>query len=416
MPQYNYIVCDPDGKKIKGLITADNEAGVVAQLRKQDVVIVSIEEVKAAPVPQAAPEKASVPAAPAKQKKSGKKVTTKDIVVFSRQFATMIDARVPISQAMEALVDQTINPSFRQILQAICEDIREGNSLSLSFAKYPRVFDPLYVNMLRVGETAGILDQVLEHTALYLEKSEKLRQKVQAAMIYPVVVLSIAFAITAGLIVFVVPTFSHIYDSLGQKLPAVTQVLINFSAIMRKYGLLLVFALIGLWILFLRYRKTPEGSLKVDRLLLRLPLFGDMVCKTAVSRFCHTFATLIQSGVPILEALEVVKQSCGNRVMELLAEDLKVSVREGEGIAVTLGKSPVFPKMVVRMISIGERSGHLDKMLIKVAEFFDEEMDSAMEGLTKVIEPLIISFLGIVIGFIVLALFMPIFLMTKVVH
>ena len=328
----------------------------------------------------------------------------------------MIESSVPISQAMEALVEQTLNPSLRQILQAIYEDIREGNSLSLSFAKYPKVFDPLYVNMLRVGETAGILDQVLEHTALYLEKAEKLKQKVQAAMIYPIVVLTIAFAITAGLIVFVVPTFAHIYDSLGQKLPAVTQVLITFSMIMRKYSLVVVAVLIVLGIFFVRYRKTPQGSLNVDRFLLRMPIFGDMICKVTVSRFCHTFATLIQNGVPILEALEIVKQSCGNRVMELLAEDLKVSVREGEGIAVTLGKSEVFPKMVIRMISIGERSGHLDKMLIKVAEFFDEEMDAAMEGATKVIEPLVISFLGIVIGFIVVALFMPIFLMSKVIH
>ena len=415
MPVYEYVISDEDGKRTKGSITADSESDVIAQIRKDDVIIVSIEEVKAPPA--AANAASQETSEPVKQKKvGGKKIQTKDIVVFSRQFATMIDASVPISQAMEALVEQTTNPSLRQILESITTEVKEGNSLSVSFGQYPKVFDNLYVNMLRVGETAGILNKVLERTAIYLEESEKLKQKIQGAMIYPIVVMGIAFSITAGLLIFVVPTFAHIYDSLGQKLPVMTQILINLSIILRKYILVVVVLIVGVVYFLKRYRKTPKGSLEIDRLLLKLPFFGDMICKTTVSRFCHTFSTLMQSGVPILESLEIVKQSSGNRVIELLVEDLKAGVREGEGIAVTLAKTPVFPAMVTRMISIGEKSGQLDKMLTKVAEFYDEEMDATMEGLSKIIEPLIIGFLGIVIGFIVVALFMPILNMASVVH
>ena len=417
MPEFVYIISDEDGKRTKGTITAESESDVVTRIRKYDVIIVSIEEVKVvAPTP--APEAAAESTEPVKSKKSsgGKKIQTKDIVVFSRQFATMVDSGVPITQAMEALVEQTTNPSLRQILEEITGQVKEGNGLSSSFALYPKVFDNLYVNMLRVGEAGGILNKVLERTASYLEKSEKFKQKIHAAMIYPIVIMSIALTITTGLIVFVVPTFAHIYDSLGQKLPAMTQMLIDLSTILRKYALGIVFLIVGLVMLFKRYRKTPQGSLAVDRFLLKLPIFGDMICKVTVSRFCHTFATLMQSGVPILESLEVVKQSSGNRVIEILAEDLKAGVREGEGVAVTLSKSSVFPVMVTRMISIGEKSGQLDKMLLKVAEFYDEEMDAAMEGLTKIMEPVIIGFLGVVIGFIVVALFMPILNMASVVH
>jgi type IV pilus assembly protein PilC len=406
MPEYNYIICDDDGKRTQGTLIADSESDVLARIRKDEVIIISIEEVKTAFVPDPVPLKA-----PARQK-----IRTKDIVVFSRQFATLVDAHVPILQAMEVLVDQTVNPSLRHILAAISGELREGNGLSVSFAKFPRVFDPLYVNMLRVGEAGGILNEVLERTALFLEKSENFRQKIQGAMVYPIVILCIAFSITTGLIIFVVPTFSHIYDSLGQKLPAMTQMLIDLSYALRKYAYIFVIVIVGAVMLFKRYRKTPQGSLEIDRFLLKLPVFGEMLCKVTVSRFCHTFATLMQSGVPILDSLEVVKQSSGNRVIELLTEDLMVSVREGEGIAVTLLKTPVFPVMVTRMISIGEKSGQLDKMLTKVAEFYDEEMDAAMESLTKIIEPLIIGFLGIVIGFIVIALFLPILNMASAVH
>ena len=425
MPVFNYIARDEEGKTLKGSISADSEAGVVVQLRKKDLFIISIDEQKAvspAIVKNNPNLASSSPSAPVKANSfmkfsfGEKKITTKDVVVFSRQFSTLLDAKVPIAQALEALGEQTVNPSFRTIILKICEQVKEGNGLSSSFAQYPKIFDTLYVNMLLVGEKGGILDEVLQRTAIYLEKSEGLKQKIKSALTYPVVVVGIAMLITMGLITKVVPTFAHIYDSLGQKLPAMTQVLIDFSDFMSKGLGWIIGGGIIFSVLFTRYRKTPNGSLQLDRMLLNMPIFGDMVCKAAVSRFCQTFATLLQSGVPILEALDIVKNSSGNRVIELLAEKVKVSVREGESFAAPLLKSKVFPPMVSRMISIGEKSGQLDVMMLKVADFYNEELETTMEGLTKIIEPLIIGFLGIVIGFIVVALFMPILNMTSAMH
>jgi type IV pilus assembly protein PilC len=267
--------------------------------------------------------------------------------------------------------------------------------------------------MIRVGESGGILTTILERVGSYLEKSERLRQKVQGAMIYPAVVVSMAIIITVGLLVKVVPTFSQIYASLGQKLPVMTQMLIDFSNLLQHDLIYLVAGGALLVFLFNKYKKTPAGHIQVDTLLLKMPVFGDLICKVSVSRFCRTFSTLSQSGVPILESLDIVGKTCGNRVIEILVDEIKVSVKEGNSIAGPLANSTIFPLMVTRMIAIGEKSGQLEKMLSKVAEFYDDQVDTAVEGLTKLIEPLIIGFLGIVVGFIVIALFMPILSMTS---
>jgi type IV pilus assembly protein PilC len=319
-------------------------------------------------------------------------------------------------QCLDALTEQAANETLKKVLLNICEDIQLGNSLSGAFAKHPKVFDQLYVNMLRVGETAGILSAILDRVATYLEKTEKLKQKVKSAMIYPAVVVSMALTITIVLIVKVVPTFASIYDSLGQKLPVMTQMLIDFSNLMQHQFLLMVGIVVVLVVLFFQYRKSEKGRLQTDTWALKLPIFGDLICKVSVSRFSRTFSTLSQSGVSILETLDIVGKTCGNRVIELLVDDIKVSVREGESIAVPLSKSKYFPPMVTRMIAIGEKSGQLEKMLSKVAEFYDEQVDAAVEGLTKIIEPLIIAFLGIVVGFIVVALFMPILSITTAIR
>ena len=405
MPTYKYIARDQEGKSVTGKMAADNESMIVAELRKRNLIIITIDEEKSSVI------KSSTPKA-----KRGKKIKSEDIVVFTRQFATMIDAGIPILQALEAMSEQASNSSFKQTIDMIREDIQLGNSLSVSFAKHPKTFDSLYVNMLRVGETGGILSTILDRVALYLEKTEKLKQKVKAAMIYPAVVVSMALIITIVLIIKVVPTFATIYDSLGQKLPIMTQMLIDFSNLMQHYFLFLVMA-VGLMIVaFFKYYQTPQGRLQIDSLLLKMPIFGDLICKVSVSRFSRTFSTLSQSGVAILETLDIVGKTCGNRVIELLVEDIKLSVREGESIAVPLSKSKAFPPMVTRMIAIGEKSGQLEKMLTKVAEFYDEQVDTAVEGLTKLIEPLIIAFLGVVVGFIVVALFMPILSLTSAIH
>ena len=402
MPIYKYTARDQEGKNVTGRMTADTEAAIVAELRKRDLSILSVSEEKESALKKAVSKPAG-----------GKKVKPEDLVIFTRQFATMVDAGIPILQSLEALSEQTANPTFKLALVTIREDIQIGNSLSGAFGKHSKIFDQLCVNMIRVGESGGILTAILERVAMYLEKSERLRQKVQGAMIYPAVVVTMAVCITAGLLVFVVPTFSQIYAGLGQKLPAMTQVLIDFSNLLKNDLLYLLAGLGVLIFLFNKYKKTPAGHIQIDTLLLKMPVFGDLICKVSVSRFCRTFATLSQSGVPILESLDIVGKTCGNRVIEILVDEIKVSVKEGNSIADPLAKSSIFPLMVTRMISIGEKSGQLEKMLSKVAEFYDEQVDTAVEGLTKLIEPLIIGFLGIVVGFIVVALFMPILNMTS---
>lgn len=402
MPTFKYTARDQLGKVVSGKMSADNETLIVAELRKRELVIVSIVEEKSSGL-----KVASV------SKKPKKKIKSEDIVVFTRQFATMIDAGIPILQALEALSEQTENPTFQDTIKSIRDDIQLGNSLSAAFAKHEKVFDSLYVNMIRVGEAGGMLTSILERVAMYLEKSERLKAKVQSAMVYPATVVGMALVITVVLIIKVVPTFAQIYDSLGQKLPAMTQFLINLSNVMQKQFLLVMGIIGALVVAFVQYRKTPKGSVQIDTVLLQMPIFGVLICKVSVSRFCRTFSTLMQSGVPILESLDIVGKTCGNRVIELLVDDIKVSVREGESVAVPLSKSKVFPPMVTRMIAIGEKSGQMEKMLTKVAEFYDEQVDTAVDGLTKLIEPLIIGFLGIVVGFIVVALFMPILNLTS---
>ena len=402
MPTFKYTARDQEGKNVVGRIAADNESMIVAELRKRNLIILSIAE-----------EKASVFNHSPSKPKGGKKVKPEDLVIFTRQFATMVDAGIPILQSLEALSEQTANPTFKIALVTIREDIQVGSSLSSAFEKHSKIFDKLYVNMIRVGESGGILTTILERVAMYLEKSERLRQKVQGAMIYPTVVISMAVLITIGLLVKVVPTFSQIYSSLGQKLPAMTQMLIDFSNLLQHDLIYLIIGGAVIVFLFNLYKKTPAGHIQVDTMLLKMPVFGDLICKVSVSRFCRTFATLSQSGVPILESLEIVGKTCGNRVIEILVDEIKVSVKEGSTIAEPLSKSSIFPLMVTRMIAIGEKSGQLEKMLSKVAEFYDEQVDTAVEGLTKLIEPLIIGFLGIVVGFIVVALFLPILNMTS---
>ncbi|MBF0489203.1 MAG: type II secretion system F family protein [Candidatus Omnitrophica bacterium] len=405
MPIYKYIARDQEGQSIKGKMSADNESMIVAELRKRNLIIVTIEE-----------EKHSATKSDQPKAHKGKKIKAEDIVVFTRQFATMVDAGIPILQCLDALAEQVANENLKQTVTEICQSIQLGSSLSSAFAKHPKVFDQLYINMLRVGESGGILNTILERVALYLEKSEKLKQKVQSAMIYPAVVVSMALIITMGLIIKVVPTFATIYDSLGSKLPAMTQMLIDFSNVLQHQFFLLVVVIISLVVGGIKYRATDQGKLQMDTWALKLPIFGDLICKVSVSRFCRTFSTLSSSGVSILETLDIVGKTCGNRVIELLVDDIKLSVKEGESITVPLSKSKVFPPMVTRMIAIGEKSGQLEKMMAKVAEFYDDQVDAAVEGLTKLIEPLIIAVLGIVVGFIVVALFLPILNLTSALH
>lgn len=400
MSTFKYVAKNKDSRTVAGKIAADSKAAVIEELRKREFVIISIDEIKEAA---------------AKQKTfRSKKVKADEIVIFSRQLATMVEAGIPIMQGIDALQEQVTHPTFKRVLISIRDDIQHGNSLSAAFAKHPSVFDTLYVNMIKVGETGGVLSKILDRISSYLEKTLRLKRKVHSALIYPIVVVCMAVIITVILLVKVVPTFAGIYASFNRELPAMTQMLIAISDILRHYLLFLVGGVIVIAVGLKQWHKTPQGALIIDRSVLRLPIFGDLLRKVAISRFSRTLATLTQSGVPILESLEIVGKTIGNRLLELVVEDVKTSVREGESLATPLGKSGVFPPMVTRMIGIGEKSGQMEKMLLKIAEFYDDQVDAAVDGLTSIIEPLIIGFLGIVIGFIVIALFLPIITITQI--
>ena len=400
MSTFKYVVKNKDSRTIAGKIAAESKTAVIEELRKREFVIISIDEIKEVATKQKAFR--------------SKKIKADEIVIFSRQLATMVDAGIPIMQGIDALQEQVTHPTFKRVLVSIRDDIQHGNSLSAAFAKHPAVFDTLYVNMIKVGETGGVLSKILDRISFYLEKTLRLKRKVQSALIYPIVVVCMAIIITVILLVKVVPTFAGIYASFNRELPAMTQLLITISDILRHYLLFLIGGVVAIAAGLKQWHKTPQGALIIDRSVLRLPIFGDLLRKVAISRFSRTLATLIQSGVPILESLEIVGKTIGNRLLELVVEDVKTSVREGESLAAPLSKSGVFPPMVTRMIGIGEKSGQMEKMLLKIAEFYDDQVDAAVDGLTSIIEPLIIGFLGIVIGFIVIALFLPIITITQI--
>lgn len=403
MPTFRYTAKDQDARTITGKIVADTQDLVIEELRKRRLIITKIAEERQGSMFTASSEK-------------GKPIKTEDVILFARQMATMIEAGIPILQTMEALQEQSPNPSFRKVLGMIKEDIRLGNGLSVAFGKHPKVFDTLFVNMLRVGETGGVLASVLERLAAYMEKTAKLKRKVSSAMIYPTAIVSMAVIVTTVLLVKVVPTFKTIYASFNRGLPPMTQMLLNFSDALQHQFVLIILCIGGLVTAFILYKRTDKGAYHIDGLLLRLPIFGDLICKVAVSRFCRTLSVMVQSGVPILESLDIVMKTIGNRVLDRVIEEVIQGVREGESMAVPLARSKIFPSMVTKMIAVGEQSGQLDKMLSKCADFFDEQVDAAVDGLTSLIEPCIIGFLGIVIGFIVMALFLPIISITQLIQ
>ena len=401
MPVFKYAAKDQDARNVSGKISAESQTAGLEELRKRQLTIISIQEVKGSGGGQKAFQR--------------KKVKVDDVVLFSRQLATMIEAGIPIIQALEALQEQADQPAFRKVIGQVKEEIQHGSTLANAFSKHPQVFDMLFVNMVRVGETGGVLNEVLDRISTYMEKILKLKRKIQSALTYPAVVVTMAIIITTILIVKVVPTFAEIYSSFGEKLPPMTQLLIFISDIIRKYLLWIIFAIFVLVTAVVRWHKTYRGARVIDGAVLKLPIFGELIRKVILSRFSRTLATLVQSGVPILESLEIVQRTVGNTVVADVVDDVREHVREGESIATPLEKTDVFPKMVTRMISIGEKSGEIEKMLLKVAEFYDDQVDRAVEGLTSIIEPVIIGFLGIVIGFIVIALFMPIMNITQLI-
>ncbi len=340
------------------------------------------------------------------------KVTTKDVVIFTRQLSTMIDAGLPLIQALEALSSQQENKTFKNMLHDIKVEVESGSTFADALKKYPKVFDKLYCNMVAAGEIGGILDEVLARLSSYMEKAQRLKRKVKGALTYPAIVLAIAGMVLAVILIFVIPVFQKMFADFGQALPAPTQMVINLSNFVKSYFLVMVGMMIFLVVCFKKYYSTETGRRTVDRLVLNAPVFGPLLRKVAVAKFSRTLGTLINSGVSIIDALNIAAGTSGNKIVEEAIIKVRASISEGKTIAQPLLESKIFPNMVVQMISVGETTGALDQMLNKIADFYDEEVDSAVDALTSMIEPFMIVFLGGTVGSIIVAMYLPIFKMA----
>ncbi|MDD4956684.1 MAG: type II secretion system F family protein [Candidatus Omnitrophica bacterium] len=407
MSKFKYIAKDKVGQTLKGEVDASDNKQALNLLRGEGLMILRLEQVS---------EKGSFLSSLSFLSKQGAKVKTEEIVLFTRQIATMMSAGLTVVTSLDTLAEQVESLSFKKILLDIREAVNTGASLSDAMAKYEPVFTTFFVNMVRAGESSGMLDEVLDRVALYLEKTSALQKKIQSALVYPSVVSFMAIVITMVMILKVIPVFKDMFSGFGAALPAPTQFLINLSDAMRG-SFVQVAVVIGLAVFAGKwYVNTEKGRLQADGLKLKLPVFGVLFKKVAVSKFTRTLSTLVRSGVPILQALEIVAKTSGNTVIEKSINEVKESVREGESIAVQMQKSGIFPGMVTRMIAVGEKSGQLETMLTKIADFYDEQVDASVDALTSLIEPLVIAFLGIVIGGIVICMFLPIFKMSTLIQ
>lgn len=414
MPRYTYVALDARGQEATGVIEANTQNDAVGQLRQAGYFPKSIAEEgkgKAAKVQKAAATKSvankqinlSIPFL------ERKTVKGKTLMIFTRQLATLIDAGLPLLRGLTVLAKQEPDPVLRKVIVSLAEAVQGGGTFSESLAGHPKIFNKLYVNMVKAGELGGVLELVLLRLAEFQEKAQKIKNKVVSAMFYPAIVLVIAILIMAFLLVFIVPKFQAIFDDMlgGKPLPALTQFVIATSNGVKDNILLIIVGVIGLAILYAVLSKTTKGAAILDSLKMKAPLFGDLTRKSAISRFSRTLGTLVTSGVPILQALNITRETAGNVVIANAIMKVHDSVKEGESIVQPLEASGVFPPMVISMIDVGEETGQLPEMLLKVAEVYDDEVDNAVAGLTSLLEPIMIVFLALVVGTIVIALFMP---------
>ncbi len=405
MAVFRWEGISPKGEVMRGEMEATTRDAVIVRLRTQRIQ----------PLPAKIKEKGKGLDRQITIPGLGDSVKTRDIVIFTRQFATMIDAGLPIVQCLDILQAQATVKPLRRAIQQIKDDVEAGSSFNEALRKHPKLFDELYVNMVAAGEIGGILDNIMNRLAVYMEKAARLRAKIKGAMIYPASIVTVAIAVTAILLIYVIPVFAELFSSFGQALPAPTQFVINLSNFSVKYFpyITALFVLLGVAVVWL-YR-TDQGKLAIDGLLLRLPIFGDLFRKSAVARFTRTLGTLVASGVPILDALAITARTAGNRVVEKAVLATRVSISEGKTIAEPLAQSKVFPPMVCQMIAVGETTGALDGMLAKIADFYEEEVDNAVANLTALMEPIVIVFLGVVIGGLVISMYLPIFQLGAVI-
>lgn len=398
MPSFRYHAKDPSGKTVSEVLESPDEKTLVDGLRKQGLIVISV-----------SPEKT-------KKGSDGQgwgSIKLSDLVIFTRQLATMIESGIPLVQSLDILAEQVENKRFKEIVARVKEQVSAGSGLHEALAKHPKAFSGLYVNMVKAGESSGALDDIMDRLAGYLEKTDSLIRKVRSALVYPIVVSVMAVAITLVMMLNVVPTFKSIFADFGGELPLPTQLLISISDFLIQFFVVWFVAAVTAVFLLLKYLRSEKGKAAFDAFKLKMPVFGQIFRKVAVSKFTRTLATLIRSGVPILSALEIVAKTSGNTVIEKAVEKVRISIREGETITEPLMKSRVFPPMVVRMISVGEQTGELEKMLTKIADFYDDQVDAAVSGLTSIIEPLVIAFLGVFIGGIVICMFLPIFKLSQ---
>jgi len=393
MATFSYTARAAKGELKSATIEATSREEAISQLRKQRLNVIKIDEQQ-------------------KRKKPGK-VSMRDIVIFTRQFSTMINAGLPLVQAMGILAEQSENPSLREITKQVVFDVESGNTVADALRKHPSAFSELYVNMVAAGEAGGILDTILMRLAVFMEKNDALIRKVKGAMIYPGVIMTVAAGAIIVLLVFVIPTFQKMFAEAGIALPLPTQIVIGMSQALQSYWWAVILAVVGIVYSVKKYYATNDGKLVIDRLMLKAPVLGDVLRKSAVSRFTRTLGTLIGSGVSILDGLEITAKTSGNRVIQDAIMESRASIAGGETISAPLKKSQVFPPMVISMINVGEQTGGLDEMLTKIADFYDEEVDAAVSGLLSLMEPVMIVFLGVVVGGMVVAMYLPIFDMVN---
>ncbi|MBX3023457.1 type II secretion system F family protein [bacterium] len=405
MAIYRWQGVSPRGETISGEMEAPTRDAVLARLRAQRIQ----------PVPAKIRERGKGLDREIALPGLGEKVRARDVVVFTRQLGTMIDAGLPIVQCLDILAAQTENKKFRGIIRQLKDDVEAGSTFTEALRKHNKIFDDLFVNMISAGEVGGILDTILQRLSVYMEKSMKLKAKIKGAMIYPATIVTVATGVTAVLLIWVIPVFAELFSSFGQDLPAPTQFVINLSNFTIAYFHFMVMVLIAAAVALRYAYQTENGRLAMDRGFLEAPVFGDLIRKSSIARFTRTLSTLVSSGVPILDALLITAKTSGNKVVERAILATRLSISEGNSISEPLVASKVFPPMVCQMIAVGESTGALDAMLQKIAEFYEDEVDNMVANLTTLMEPLVILFLGVIIGGLVISMYLPIFKLGSVI-
>ena len=402
MATFIYDALDARGKSVKGKIDAENEQLVLSKLHEQNFHIIAVRESKSH--------------SRAKTGSKNKKVKLQALVIFSRQLATMIDAGIPIIKALDILESQVKDPVLKEVIADTRKDVKGGLTLTDALAKHPSIFSKLYVNMVRAAEVGGILDTILDRLAGFLEKEMEIKGKIKSAMMYPIIVLAFAGVMVLGLFLFVLPKFKEIFVSMNIDLPPVTQALFSASEWLQKFWWVALMVIVGGLVGTKRYGNTTKGRYNLDKIKLKLPIFGDLSLKMSVSRFSRTFGTLISSGVPMMRSLEIIGETTGNAVLSEAIANAREAIREGAKISAPLASSGLFPAMVTHMIDVGEETGRLSEMLTKVADFYDDEVDALVKGLTSMIEPMLIVFMGVLVGFIAISVMSPIFKLVSSIH